>query len=56
MAVGISSVPPDLAIGAISSPALLLRPDGEERRIVLRLRQVRLGYPPKLLRRTRGDG
>src|SRR5262245_10382335 len=41
---------PDLAVGDDIEPGLLLRPDREQGRVVLRLLDPRLGNSPKFLR------
>src|SRR5947208_16201473 len=48
-AVGIAFAP-DLAVGDDVEAGPLLRPDGEQRGVVLRLGEIGLGDPPQLFR------
>src|SRR5213592_1610345 len=52
-AVGIAFAP-DLAVGDDVESGLLLRPNGEQRGVVLRLGEIRLGNPPQLFRAYAG--
>ena len=40
--------PPNLAVGNVVEPRILLRPDREQRRVILRLRQELRRHPPQL--------